>query len=130
MLFSTSHLKKRIRFTLPPKASPDQQNHGDQEENGADDRVETLELVNHQVDEVQDEPETMRLKQSSTNHLQDHVDDHDDEVQAGSVAETSLSEAGLAAIPLVAEQGADDQADDDLEQLDDAAVCLKRALIN
>ena len=87
---------------------PDQQDDCDQKQNGADHGIQTLQLVDGQIEEVQKE--------------ENDVDDQDHKVQTGSKAQTSFAEARAASVPLVAEQRADNDADDDLEDLDDSTV--------
>lgn len=87
---------------------PDHQAEGDDEEDDPDDGVEALHAVDGHIQEVQEE--------------ENNVDDDDDEVEAAGVAEASLIEAGLAAVPVGAQKRASDETADDLQDLDDASV--------
>jgi len=87
---------------------PDDQHGGHQEEDGRNHRVDSLKLPHREVEKVENE--------------KNNVDDDDDEVESTAEAETTLTEAGLAAIPVGAEQRADDESADDLEDLDDTSV--------
>ena len=87
---------------------PDQKDRSDQEENGGHERNDLLQLVGSQRQEVQDKD--------------NNVDDHEDKVQAGGEAKTSLTEARTTTDPAGAQDARDDESDNDLGDLDDAAV--------
>jgi len=95
---------------------PDQQHDRNQEQDGADHSIETLQLENGQVEEVEEK--------------EHDVDDQNHEVETGRKAQTALAEAVFASVPLVTQQRADDDADDDLQDLDDAAVSSQIASVD
>jgi len=92
---------------------PDQEDGGDQEKNRADKRIDLLQLVRCKSHEVEDE--------------QHNVDDDANEVQAGGESDTSFAETRTSSDPSSAQNARDDESDDDLGDLDNAAVGRKVA---
>jgi hypothetical protein len=90
------------------KDEPYEKTGSNQEQNGADDRIETLQFPHSNIEEVEEE--------------KDNVDDHNDKVESAGIAKTSFAEAAASSVPVGTQQTADDKADDDLEDFDDASV--------
>lgn len=53
---------------------------------------------------------------------QNNVDDEEDKVDAANISESSFPKARFATIPICAQERWDDESEDDLGDLDDAAV--------
>jgi len=92
---------------------PDHDDGGDQEEHGADHRVELLHSRDGDVQEV--------------DHEEHHVDDQDDEVESGDTPDLALVEAVSAQLvgsvaPGSAKERCNDDANHDLDDLDQASV--------